>query len=45
MAWVDTTFVIAVCTLIILLIWSAVMHQSMLDTVKEIRDIVSEIGK
>lgn len=40
MAYIDSLLVIIIMLLIILLIWSRVMNQTMLDTMKEIREII-----
>lgn len=40
MTWLDTTLVILIITFIILMIWSKLQHQEMLDTLNEIRDFI-----
>jgi hypothetical protein len=45
MAWLDTSLVIIILTFLILIVWSRVMHQSMKDTVLEIKDIIIGIKK
>ena len=40
----DTSIVIFIILFIILIVWSKVMQQSMLDTVVEIRDMIKELG-
>jgi hypothetical protein len=44
MAWVETGITIFIVTFLILLVWSRVQSQSMLDTVKEIIEIFKTIG-
>ena len=45
MAFLDVSLVVIIILFIILLVWSRVQSQSILDTVVEIKDIVSEIKK
>lgn len=45
MASVDTFLVIIIVLFIILLVWSRVMQQSMLDTLVEIKDMVGALKK
>lgn len=45
MAWLDTLIIVLLLTFIGLLVWSRVQHQTMLDTIKEIKQIFKEIGK
>lgn len=45
MATLDTFIVVFIVVFLALLIWSRVMDQSMLDTVVEIKDMVTEIKK
>ena len=40
MPWTQTALAVGIVLFIILLVWSRVQGQTMLDTVKEIRDIV-----
>lgn len=44
MGWLDTTLVIAIIGLILLLTWSRVMDQTMTDTLNEIKDFFSSFG-
>lgn len=43
--WINTLLAVVIVLLIILIVWSKIMHQSILDTVKEIKDIVTEVKK
>lgn len=43
MAWLDVSLVILIILFIILLVWSKIMQQSMLDTVVEIKEMIAEI--
>lgn len=45
MASVDTFLVIIIVLFIILLVWSRVMQQSMLDTLVEIKEMVGALKK
>ena len=45
MTWIDTSLVIIIILFIVLLVWSKIMGQRMLDTVLEIKEIVLEVGK
>lgn len=39
MTWIDTVLVVGIVGFLILIVWSKVMGQSMLDTVIEIKSI------
>jgi len=43
MSWVDSLLVISIIGFIILMIWSKLQQQRMLDTLNEIRDFVKGI--
>ena len=45
MAWLDTFLVIAIIVFLILIVWSRIMGQRMLDTVVEIKNMVGELKK
>ena len=45
MAWLDILLVVLIITFIILIVWSKIMGQRMLDTVVEIKDMIKEIKK
>lgn len=40
MTWLDTTITLTVIIFIILIVWSKIQHQTMKETVFEIRDIL-----
>ena len=42
MMWVDTLLVIIIILFIILIVWSRVMGQRMIDTITEIKEIVKK---
>lgn len=42
MTWVDVSLVWVIVLFIILLVWSRVQHQSMGDTLREVRDFIKE---
>lgn len=41
MVWYNTAIAIGIIVFIILVVWSRVMHQTMLDTVMEIKEMLS----
>jgi hypothetical protein len=43
MAFLDIAIVTFIVLFIVFLVWSRVMNQSMLDTLTEIKDILSEL--
>ena len=43
MTWLDVSIVIVIVLFLILIVWSRIMHQTMLDTVTEIKDMLKEI--
>jgi len=43
MTWVDTSLVIIIVLFLILLIWSRIMGQKMLDTFKEIVEMLKSL--
>lgn len=43
MPTLDTILVVTIILFIILLVWSRVMDQSMLDTLREIKEFISEV--
>ena len=45
MPFLDSFLVVTIIIFIILLVWSRVQSQTMLDTVVEIRDMVGELKK
>lgn len=45
MAWLDVSLVILIILFIIMLVWSKVMQQSMVDTLIEIKDMIAELKK
>jgi len=44
MAWLDTLLVIIILVLTILILWSKMMNQKVLDTVLEIKEILKNIN-
>ena len=45
MTWFDIALVVVILTFLILIIWSRVQDQTMLDTVVEIKEIIAVIGE
>lgn len=43
--WTDTFIVILIVTFLILIVWSRIMGQRMLDTVVEIKDMIAALKK
>jgi len=43
MTWVDTSLVFLIVSFLLLLIWSRIQQQQMLDTLGEIRDFVRSL--
>ncbi len=43
MSWLDTTLVFGIITFIILMIWSKLQQQRMLDTLNEIKDFIKGV--
>lgn len=44
MSAIDTVIVILILIILILLVWSRVMQQTVLDTLREIKTFVQEVG-
>ena len=43
--WTDTLIVVLIIVFLILIVWSRIMGQRMLDTVVEIKDMVAALKK
>jgi hypothetical protein len=43
MTWLDTFLVVTIITFIILMIWSKLQQQQMIDTLGEIRDFIRSL--
>jgi len=43
MAWLDTFLVISIILFLILIVWSRIMGQRMLDTIVEIKEILASL--
>lgn len=43
MSFFDIALVVSILLFIILIVWSRVMQQTMLDTVKEIKEMIAEL--
>ena len=45
MNWIDVILVVSIITFIVLIVWSKIMGQRMLDTVLEIKEILKGVKK